>query len=79
MVLGATDRAYYGRVMSLYILSWSIAPFAALPASVVADTFGVRQMEAAVGVLLIVLMVAIAVLLPGHRRLREEEARAAAG
>ena len=78
MVLGATDREYYGRVMSIYMLSWSFAPFAALPESAIADAFGVRQMEVGVGVLLVALMVAIAVLLPGHRRMRQDESRAAA-
>jgi MFS family permease len=78
MVLSSTDRAYYGRVMSVYMLSWSVMPFAGLPESAIADAFGVQTMTAGVGLLLIVCLVAVALFLPGHRRLREHEARAAA-
>ena len=74
MVLGATDREYYGRVMSVYMLSWSLMPFATLPESALVDRVGVQTLVAGVGVLLMAMLVLIAVLLPGYRRLREEEA-----
>ena len=77
MVLGETDQNYYGRVMSVYMLSWSVMPFVALPQSALADAFGVQPMVAGVGALLIVMLLAIVMLLPGHRRLREREANAA--
>ena len=73
MVLGSTEPAYYGRVMSVYMLSWSINPFVALPESALADQVGVRAMMAGVGVLLVVLLIAIAYLVPGSRRLREQD------
>ncbi len=73
MVLGSTDQEYYGRVMSVYMLSWSVMPFAALPESALADALGVQTMVAGVGALLIVALLAIVLLLPGHRRLREQE------
>ena len=73
MVIGATDPAYYGRVMSVYMLSWSMTSFSALPESALADHFGVQTMMAGVGALLVMLLLAIVVLLPGSRRLQERE------
>ncbi|MEX2230508.1 MAG: MFS transporter [Dehalococcoidia bacterium] len=37
MVMTATDAAYYGRVMSIYMLTFSVFPLAAYPMGVVAD------------------------------------------
>lgn len=73
MVLFATDQEYYGRVMSVYMLSWSVMPFVALPESALADALGVQTMVAGVGALMVLALLAIA-LLPGHRHLREQEA-----
>ena len=74
MVLGSTAPEYYGRVMSVYMLSWSLSPFAGLPESALADALGVQTMVAGVGALLVVALLAVVLLLPGHRRLREQEA-----
>lgn len=73
MVLGSTDPEYYGRVMSVYMLSWSVSSFAALPEGKLADVLGVQTMVAGAGVVLVVALLAIATLLPAHRRLRERE------
>ncbi|MCH7697968.1 MAG: MFS transporter [Chloroflexi bacterium] len=75
MVLGASDHAYFGRVMSIYMLSWSVMPFVALPQSALADAIGVQVMMAGVGVLLFVVLAIIVVVLPGYRRLSDQEAR----
>jgi predicted MFS family arabinose efflux permease len=77
MVLGATDPEYYGRVMSVYMLSWSVSSFAALPEGRLVDALGVQTVVASVGVILIVSLLVITTLLPGHRRLRDAEARGA--
>lgn len=74
LVLGAAEPAYLGRVMSVYMLSWSIMPFAALPESALADAIGVQRLVAGVGVVLIVTLLAIILLVPGYRRLRREDA-----
>jgi len=82
MVLGNTDPEFYGRVMSVYMLGWSFSSFASLPEGRLADAIGVQTMTAGVGVVLIVALLAVVLLLPGHRRLREHEGRqieAAAG
>lgn len=73
MILGNTDPRYYGRVMSVYMLSWSIMPFVLLPQSALADAQGVQTMIAGVGALLALMLLAIVLLLPGYRRLRERE------
>ena len=73
MVLGSTDPKYYGRVMSVYMLSWSIMPFATMPESALADQLGVQKMVAGVGVLLVLSLLAIMLIVPGYRRLRDEE------
>jgi MFS family permease len=69
MVLSSTSPEYYGRVMSVYMISWAVSPFVALPESALADRFGVQWLVAGVGVTLIVALLAIALLLPGQRRM----------
>ncbi len=72
MVLGASDHRYFGRVMSIYMLSWSVMPFVAFPQSAIADAIGVQLMMAGVGVLLIAVLIAIVLLFPGYRRLHDQ-------
>ena len=79
MVLGATDPAYFGRVMSIYMLSWSVMPFVALPQSALADGIGVQWMMGGVGILLIAVLLTIVLLLPGYRTLLAHEADAFSG
>lgn len=78
MVLGASDHAYFGRVMSIYMLSWSVMPFVALPQSALADKIGVQTMLGGVGILLFAVIAAIVVVVPGYRRLTDQEAGAKA-
>ena len=74
MVLASSDPEYYGRVQSIYMLSWSVQAFAGLPIGALADLLGVQTTVAGVGVTLVVALAAIVALFPGHRRLREHEA-----
>lgn len=74
MVLGNTDKQYYGRVMSVYMLSWSVMPFATVPESALADIVGVQMMVAGTGALVVILLLAVVVVMPGFRRLQELEA-----
>lgn len=73
MVLGNADEEYHGRVMSIYMLSWSVMPFVALPESALVDQVGVQTTIAVVGAVLVVVLIAIVALMPGYRRLREQE------
>jgi hypothetical protein len=74
MVLAYTEPKYYGRAMSTYMISWAVMPFVAFPKSAIADMIGVQRLVMGVGAILIVALLAIGVLVPGHRRLRAHEA-----
>jgi MFS family permease len=50
MVLSASDPEYYGRVQSVYMLSWSVQPFAAMPVALLADLWGAQYAVALTGV-----------------------------
>jgi MFS family permease len=41
LVMLSTDEAYYGRVMSIYMMMWSFMPLIALPMGALADLLGV--------------------------------------
>ena len=51
MVLSASEPEYYGRVQSVYMLSWSVQPFAAMPIAVLADVWGAQYAVALSGVI----------------------------
>ncbi len=73
MVLGNSNPVYYGRVQSVYMLSWSIQPFLGLPLGQLADLWGVQRTVAMTGVLVVLGVASAAAFLPGFRRLREQE------
>jgi predicted MFS family arabinose efflux permease len=73
MVLGNSDPEYYGRVQSIYMLSWSVQGFAALPESALADVVGVQALMAYIGLALVVSLIAIATLVPGYKRLKARD------
>jgi predicted MFS family arabinose efflux permease len=53
MLMLAADRQYYGRVMSIYMMGFSLTPIALLPMGVGVDTIGVQTTVAAAGVAII--------------------------
>lgn len=56
LLMEATDPAYYGRVMSIYILTFSISPVAMLPIGYMVDHVGVSPTEMIAGGILAFLM-----------------------
>lgn len=52
LVIQHTERAVYGRVMSVYMMTWSMVPLAMLPIGVVVDWFGASATVAVSGALL---------------------------
>jgi MFS family permease len=56
LLMEATDPAYYGRVMSVYMLTFSMAPVAVLPLGFLADHIGVSPTEVIAGSILGTLM-----------------------
>ena len=69
LVLSSSSPEYYGRVMSVYMISWAVSPFAGFPEGTLADVIGLQWLIAGVGMTLILALLAIVVLLPGHRQL----------
>jgi MFS family permease len=56
LLMESTDPAYYGRVMSTYMLTFSMAPVALMPIGFMADHLGVSLAEVIAGAILAVLM-----------------------
>jgi MFS family permease len=52
LVMEATPREYYGRVMSVYMMTWSMMPLASVPVAALADAVGARPTVAGTGLLL---------------------------
>lgn len=63
LLMGATDRQFYGRMMSIYMLTWSMMPVAVYPMGVLIDAIGMPFTQAGAG-LLLAIFVAIFVLVP---------------
>lgn len=52
LIMLETDRALYGRVMSVYMMAWSFMPFFVLPMGAVVDVVGVQATVIGAGLLL---------------------------
>jgi MFS family permease len=70
LVMGNTDPRLYGRVMSIYMLTFAITPVAALPMAWVADLLGGRIAVAGAGLLVAGAVVGAAALFPTYRHIR---------
>jgi MFS family permease len=78
MVLSNTQPEYHGRVMSIYMMNWSVMPLAALPMAALADVIGVRITVMVAGALVALVFVVVGGLSPELRHLDETPAMAAA-
>lgn len=67
LLMVATDRAYYGRVMSIYMMGFSLTPIALLPMGAAVDAIGAPVTIAAAGVVIIA-VVAVTGAIQGIRR-----------
>lgn len=54
LLMDATDQQYYGRTMSIYMLTWSMMPIAVLPMGVLIDQIGMPMTQAGAGLILAV-------------------------
>lgn len=61
LVVLQTDRALYGRVMSVYGMTWSLMPLALLPIGALVDQFGAPATIAGSGLLLSTIIALIAI------------------
>ncbi|MFH1169184.1 MAG: MFS transporter [Chloroflexota bacterium] len=64
LVLIDTDRNMYGRVMGIYMMTWSLMPIATLPMGALVDAVGAPLTIAVAGGLLAVSIIALALVLP---------------
>jgi MFS family permease len=69
LVLTCAERRYHGRVMAVYMLTWSIMPVVAMPVAALADVVGVQEVVVGLGVTLVVLMVGMRLLYPNYHLL----------
>lgn len=68
LVLALSDLEYHGRVQSLMMLSFSGFGMAALPLGALADSIGLRETIALMGVVVVVAMVGYLVIAERHRQ-----------
>jgi MFS family permease len=69
LIMLNTDRALYGRVMSAYMMTWSLSSLSAAPFGVLMDHIGGPPTMVMIGGVLAVFVVGMATLHPGYRRL----------
>jgi hypothetical protein len=77
LVLSNADPAFYGRVQSVYMLSWSVQPFVALPVAALADASSAQTAVMVTAAVTLAALWATMLLMPGYRRLSERPAVAA--
>ncbi len=71
LVMLNTDRAWYGRVMSIYMMNWSLMPLATLPLGVLADVIGAPFTEAIAGSLILAVVGGVTLFYPAWRKMGE--------
>jgi len=70
LIMDVSDKRYHGRVMSVYLFTFSALPFGNMILSVFADAFSVPVTVGASGMLLSVIVLLFGLLSPAYRRLR---------
>lgn len=66
------ERRFHGRVMSVYMLTWSLMPLSALPMTALADVVGAQAVMAAAGILVFLSIASVGIFYPGYRELGAE-------
>lgn len=64
LLMLSTNKELYGRVMSIYMMTWSLMPVALLPMGALVDAVGAPITVAGAGILLLVAMAGVAVARP---------------
>jgi MFS family permease len=70
LVMDKAEPAYHGRVMSVYMLTFSLMPISVLPVGALADMVGAPLTIGLGGVVLVAVVVMYGVLHPSYRHLR---------
>ena len=69
LIMLNTERALYGRVMSLYMMTWSLSSLSSAPFGALMDGIGGPATMILIGGTLAVFVAGMATLHPGYRRL----------
>ncbi|HEX5416480.1 MAG TPA: MFS transporter [Chloroflexota bacterium] len=73
LVMIATERGVYGRVMGVYMMAQSVRPITVLPISAIADAVGTSLTILGCGAICAVFVFAVAALYPGYRDIGSQE------
>lgn len=84
MVMAASDQQYYGRVMSVYMMTFSLMPLGTLPMGFVADVIGdvflgpvsligIQATHLGAGIILTAFILLVTVANPAYRRLEQDD------
>ncbi len=69
LVFAATDPSLFGRIMGVYMMTFSLFPLASLPAGFMADMIGAPLTAAGAGVVVAIFVLGVMLLNPTFRRL----------
>jgi MFS family permease len=70
LIMSNTEPRLYGRVMSVWLLTFGLVPMATIPAAWLADLLGAPLTVVAAGALVALFVGGVAVLYPPYRRIR---------
>lgn len=70
LVMDTAEPQYHGRVMSIYMLTFSLMPLSVLPVGALADAFGAPVTIGLGGVTLVIVVMLYGLLHPSYRHLR---------
>jgi MFS family permease len=59
LIMTTAERSYHGRVMSIYMMTWSLSPLASLPIGVLVDHIGAPISVAVFGVVVVLVILAL--------------------
>ncbi len=68
LVMLETDKAFYGRVMSIYMMTWSLMPISLVPMGIMVDRVGAPLTVGVAGLMLAAFVTGITIFSPEIRR-----------
>lgn len=73
LVMLQTDQAYYGRVMSIYMMTFSLMPLAGYPMGLLVDRWSAPQVVGIAGAVILLFILAISLVMPSMRQVETGE------
>lgn len=67
LIFSHAEHQFHGRVMSVYMLTWSLMPLTALPMTALTDVVGAQVTMAGAGALVALFIGSVGLLYPGYR------------